>query len=114
MGGNLAGVDWSTRAAAPIQAGELDVVVVCGGEAWRTRSRARAEGREPGLDASQPDDVPRARRASASTGRSLSDVERGAGRAPARRTSTRCSTWPCGPGCGLGIDEHRRRIGRLW
>ena len=43
MGGNLAG-SMVIDAARAIQAGHAEVVVVCGAEAWRSRSRARSAG----------------------------------------------------------------------
>ena len=46
MGGNLAGV-MVARAAADIQAGAAEVIVITGGEATRTRSRLRKAGLEP-------------------------------------------------------------------
>lgn len=45
VGGNLAGV-MVARAAADIQAGAADVIVITGGEATRTRSRLRKAGLE--------------------------------------------------------------------
>ncbi len=46
IGGNLAGV-MIARAAADIQRGDADVIVLSGGEATRTRSRLRKAGAEP-------------------------------------------------------------------
>ncbi len=46
VGGNLAGV-MVARAAADIQAGAADIIVITGGEATRTRSRLRKAGIEP-------------------------------------------------------------------
>ena len=37
---------WSTRRPREIQAGELDIAILAGGEAWRTRMRARKAGVE--------------------------------------------------------------------
>lgn len=55
VGGNLAGV-MVARAAADIQRGAADIVVITGGEATRTRSRLRRAGEEPHWSV-QPDSV---------------------------------------------------------
>jgi acetyl-CoA C-acetyltransferase len=110
VGGNLVGVTVA-RAAARIQAGELDVVAVCGGEATRTRSRLRKEGREPawtvqGDDVAAPEQIGLDRPL-------VSDLESRRGvRLPVQvyplfEVALRARL-------GLGVDEHRRRIGRLW
>jgi acetyl-CoA C-acetyltransferase len=110
MGGNLAG-SMVNAAARAVQAGDADVVVVCGGEAWRTRSRARAEGRE--LDwTTQPDDTPPPEPFGVDHPLN-SDVER------ARGVSMPVEIYPLfdvalRARLGLGIDEHRDRIGTLW
>jgi len=110
VGGNLVGVTVA-RAAAQIQAGELDVVAVCGGEAARSRSRLRAEGREPAWTV-QPDDVPEPERIGLDRPLvSALEVERGV-RLPVHvyplfEVALRARL-------GLGVDDHRRRLGRLW
>ena len=53
MGGNLAGV-MLARAAESIRRGELEVVLLCGGEATRTMSRARSSGAKPAWTVQDP------------------------------------------------------------
>jgi len=45
--------------AMEIQRGELDLAILCGGEAWRTRMRARKAGVELDWPKSPPDQMPR-------------------------------------------------------
>ncbi len=45
--------------ALEIQRGELDLAILCGGEAWRTRMRARKAGVELDWPKSSPDQMPR-------------------------------------------------------
>ena len=45
--------------ATEIQNGELDLAILCGGEAWRTRMRARKAGVELDWPKSPPDQMPR-------------------------------------------------------
>ena len=45
--------------AIEIQRGDLDLAILCGGEAWRTRMRARKAGVEMDWPKSPPDQVPR-------------------------------------------------------
>lgn len=45
--------------AMEIQRGELDLAILCGGEAWRTRMRARKAGVELEWPKSAPDQMPR-------------------------------------------------------
>ncbi len=110
VGGNLVGVTVA-RAAAQIQAGELDVVAVCGGEANRTRSRMRADGVEPPWTV-QDDDVPEPELLGLDRPL-ISAVERDRGVMlpvhvyPLFEIALRARL-------GLGVDDHRRRIGRLW
>lgn len=110
MGGNLAGV-MLVRAAAAIARGETDVVLLCGGEAQRTRTRLRREGREPDWEV-QPDSTPAAE--PFGDPRPLVDeTERSRGVVlpvdvyPLFEVALR-ARW------GLGIDDHRARIGGLW
>jgi len=110
MGGNLAGV-MLVRAADAIARGETDVVLLCGGEAQRTRTRLRREGLEPDWEV-QPDSMPEG--ASFGDPRPLIDeTERSRGVVlpvevyPLFEVALRARL-------GLGIDEHRRRIGGLW
>ncbi len=49
MGGNYVQTV-VTQAAAEIQAGQADVVLVTGGEAWRSRTAARSAGDDAGVD----------------------------------------------------------------
>ena len=110
VGGNLVGVVVA-RAAAQIQAGELDVVAICGGEAARSRSRLAAEGREPDWTV-QGDAVPEPERIGLDRPL-VSDAELARGvRLPVHvyplfEVALRARL-------GLAVDEHRARIGRLW
>jgi acetyl-CoA C-acetyltransferase len=110
VGGNLVGVVVA-RAAAQIQAGELEVVAVCGGEATRTRSRLGARGLVPDWTV-QHDDVPEPERIGIDRPL-VSEVENHRGvRQPVHvyplfEVALRARL-------GLGVAEHRRRIGRLW
>ncbi len=45
--------------AMEIQRGELDLAILCGGEAWRTRMRARKAGVELHWPTAPPDQIPR-------------------------------------------------------
>lgn len=110
VGGNQVGA-MVNAAARAIQAGETDVVAVVSGEAWRTRRRARAEGRELAWTR-QPGQTPAPERFGADT--PLNDeVEqaRGLDRAvriyPLFEVALRAHL-------GLGLDTHRQRIGTLW
>ena len=110
VGGNLAGVAVA-RAAAEIQAGRVDVVVICGGEAGWTRTRLRAEGREPDWTV-QADDVDPPELIGPDRPL-VSAIERRRGAArpihvyPLFEVALRARL-------GLGVQAHRRRIGRLW
>ena len=110
MGGNLAGV-MLVRAAAAIARGETDIVLLCGGEAQRTRTRLRRAGLEPDWQV-QPESVPEGE--TFGDPRPLIDeTERARGVVlpvevyPLFEVALRARL-------GLGIDEHRRRIGGLW
>lgn len=110
VGGNLVGVTVA-RAAAQIQAGEVDVVAVCGGEATRSRSLLRKEGREPAWEV-QADDVPEPDRIGLDRPL-VSDLE------SARGVRLPVNVYPLfevalRARLGLGVEQHRRRIGRLW
>lgn len=110
VGGNLAGV-MVARAAADIQRGESDVIVITGGEATRTRSRLRRRGEEPDWTI-QPDDVVPPE--SIGDLRPLIDeIESSRGvRLPVHvyplfEVALRARL-------GLAVDEHIARIGGLW
>lgn len=110
IGGNLSGV-MVARAAADIQRGDSDVIVLCGGEATRTRSRLRKDSITPDWMI-QPESVD----AEESIGdeRSLIspiEAERGV-RLPVEvyplfEIALRARL-------GLGVEEHIDRIGTLW
>jgi acetyl-CoA C-acetyltransferase len=99
-------------AAGDIAAGRADVVVVCGAEAWRSRSAARASGDSPPWT-SQGDHVT----PSEVYGRDDRDLT-----APAeiaRGIFMPVQVYPMfdvalRAHLGLGIDEHRQRIATLW
>jgi acetyl-CoA C-acetyltransferase len=110
MGGNLAG-SMVIDAARAIQAGDLDVAVVCGAESWRTRNRARAAGVAlPWTD--QPEDLPPPEPYGPSTPLS-SDVERARGVVAAPHIYALFET-ALRARRALGVQEHRQRIGGLW
>lgn len=110
VGGNLAGV-LLVRAAEDIASGRADVVLICGGEATRSRSLLRRDGLEPQWTV-QGDDVapdetfgdPRPM---------VNDVERSRGVLlpvnvyPLFEVALRARL-------GLDVDRHRERIGGLW
>ena len=110
VGGNLAGV-MVARAAANIQAGAADVIVITGGEATRTRSRLRKAGLEPEWS-TQADSV----ESPESIGdlRPLVDeIENARGvRLPVHvyplfEVALRARL-------GLSVDDHIARVGSLW
>lgn len=110
VGGNLAGV-MLARAAADIQRGDAEIVLLCSGDAQRTRSRSRRAGTEPDWEI-QGDDVPLPE--SIGDPRPLADeVER------ARGVSLPVDVYPLfevalRARLGLEPDAHRQRIGGLW
>lgn len=110
VGGNLAGV-MVARAAAEIQAGAADVIVIAGGEATRTRSRLRRAGIEPDWS-TQPDSID-APETIGDLRPLIDDVENARGvRLPVHvyplfEVALRARL-------GLTIDDHITRIGALW
>ena len=99
------------RAAADIAAGRADVVVVCGAEAWRSRAAARAgDGltwTTQGSDVS-PDEVV-----------GDGDPELSSPEEVARGVFMPIQVYPMfdvalRAAAGLGVDEHRQRLGALW
>lgn len=98
------------RTAAEISRGELDLAILAGGEAFRSRMRARREGVDLDWPTSEPDDLPE------SIGTELhmiSDAEesRAIGMPvqvyPMFETALRAAS-------GRSVDEHRRYLGHLW
>ncbi len=110
VGGNLSGV-MLIRAAADIAAGRCDVVLLCGGEATRSRSLLRKRGLEPDWSV-QGDDV-EPDETIGDTRPMVSTIERDRGVLlpvdvyPLFEVALRARL-------GLDVDTHRRRIGRLW
>ena len=110
MGGNYPQT-MVNRAASDIANGSADVVVVCGAEAWRSRAAARsAEGLGWTV---QPDDV--------------APTEIYGGNDPELSSAAEVSSGVFMPiqvypmfdvalraHLGLGVDEHRQRLGALW
>jgi acetyl-CoA C-acetyltransferase len=99
-------------AANDIAAGRAEVVVVCGAEAWRSRSAARKTGDTPAWT-SQGDDV----QPSEIYGRNDQDLTAPA--EMARGIFMPVQVYPMfdvalRAHLGLGIDEHRQRIATLW
>lgn len=110
MGGNLAGV-MIARAAAEIQAGEAEVIVLCGGEATRSVSMAKAAGAKPewtvqAEDTPSPttigDERPLANEVEAARG-----VVMPVHIYPLFENALRARL-------GLTIDQHQQRLGSLW
>lgn len=110
IGGNLVGV-MVARAAAEIQDGSADVIVLCGGEATRSQSMFRSAGERPDWTV-QPDDTAPPRMIGDE--RPLVDeVE------AARGVMKPVDVYPLFENAlrhrlGLTIDQQRRRIGTLW
>ncbi len=114
MGGNLGG-SLVIDAARAIQAGQADVAVVCGAEAWRSRSRARAAGIDlpwPSPDGEPADlaDPPEMYGPSTPLSSEL-ERERGITAAP---TIYALFEVALRARLGLSVEAHRQRIGELW
>lgn len=110
MGGNYPQT-MVNRAAAEVAAGEVDVVVIGGAEAWRSRAAARA-GDGLGWPA-QDDAVPVAPIYGGG------DPELSSPGEMARGVFMPIQVYPMfdvalRAHLGLGIDEHRQRLGELW
>ena len=110
VGGNLAGV-MVARAAADIQAGAADVIVITGGEATRTRSRLRKAGLEPEWS-TQPDAI--------EFPESIGDLRPLVNEMEnARGVRLPVHVYPLfevalRARLGLSVDRHIERIGSLW
>lgn len=98
-------------AALDIAAGRADLVLIGGGEAWRTRSSTRKHGEVPPWT-SESDDTP----AAEVFGKELqmsSEHERARGLLmPVQLYPMFENAWRAAN--GWSIDEHRRRLGALW
>ena len=110
MGGNLAGV-MVARAAAEIQAGKAEVIVLCGGEATRSMSMFRASDQRPDWT-TQSDDTPPPtmigdERPLASEVESARGVVMPVHIYPLFENALRARL-------GLTIDEQQQRLGKLW
>lgn len=110
VGGNLSGV-MLARAAHDIQRGDADIVLLCGGEATRSRTRSKRAGVEPSWtvqsDAIEPEERIGDLRPL------VSEVER------SRGVMLPVEVYPLfeialRSRLGLGVEEHRERIGGLW
>ncbi|MCU0309630.1 MAG: acetyl-CoA acetyltransferase [Acidimicrobiales bacterium] len=110
MGGNLAG-SMVIDAARAIQAGEIDVAVVCGAEAWRTRSRARAAGTPPEWTAQVGTEGAPEPYGPEDPLSSPLERERGIAEAPPIYALFEVALRA---GLGLDVLAHRHRIGELW
>lgn len=110
VGGNLADV-MVARAAADIQSGVADIIVITGAEATRTRSRLRKQGLEPEWSL-QPDDV-EAPESIGDLRPLVNEIENARGvRLPVHvyplfEVALRARL-------GLSVEEHIARIGTLW
>jgi acetyl-CoA C-acetyltransferase len=96
--------------AGQIQRGELDLAILTGGEAWRTRMRARRAGVV--LDWQKaPEDAPPTLTGKDLVMNSPAEIERGVGMPvqvyPMFETAIRAAA-------GRGVDEHLVRISELW
>ena len=96
--------------ATQIQAGEIDIAILAGGEATRTRKRARAEGVDLDWPKADPGDEPTI------VGEDLqmnheAEIARGFGLPvqiyPMFESAIRAAS-------GRTVDEHRDHLGRLW
>jgi acetyl-CoA C-acetyltransferase len=110
MGGNYPQT-MVNRAASDITNGDCDVVVVCGAEAWRSRAAARSEG-GPSWEV-QPDDM----RPTEVYG--AGDPELSSPEEVSRGVFMPIQVYPMfdialRAHLGLGVDEHRQRLGELW
>ncbi len=110
MGGNQV-YDLVADTAVRIQAGDLDVAVLCGAETLRTRRSDRARGTRteylPEREGAAPDDV-------LGTDTPLtSDTEREFGMETVARFYAMAET-ALRHRLGEGLDEHRDRIAALW
>ena len=110
VGGNLAGV-MVARAAADIQAGAADVVVITGGEATRTRSRLRKAGLEPQWSTQSEDIAPPEsigdQRPLVNETESARGLQMPIHIYPLFEVALRARL-------GLTVDQHIERIGSLW
>ena len=99
-------------AARDLASGHAEVIVVCGAEAWRSRSAARSAGETPPWTVQPPDTTP-----TEVYGRNDPDLTGPAEAAqglfmpvqlyPMFEVALRAQQ-------GLGVDEHRQRLGELW
>lgn len=99
------------RACLDIAAGDVDVVLVGGAEAWRTRTAARAAGTDLGWTAQGEDDP-----AAEPFGEALEmvhpvELSRGIGMPVQVYPLFECALRAA---AGAGHDEWRERLGRLW
>lgn len=98
------------RTAGEISRGELDLAILAGGEAFRSRMRARRQGVELDWPTSEPDDLPES---IGSELHMISDAEEAHSIGlpvqvyPMFETALRSAS-------GRSIDEHRRFLGELW
>lgn len=100
------------KAAADIARGDADVVVVCGAEAWRSRSAARAAGEQPLWTHQAPGTKP-------SEVYGKDDPELTGPAEAARGLFMPVQLYPMfdvalRASLGLGVNEHRQRLGELW
>jgi acetyl-CoA C-acetyltransferase len=98
------------RTAADIQAGDLDLAILSGGEAFRTRMRAKKQGVELTWPKAPDDSVP-VRLGEELVMNHPEEVARGIGMPvqiyPMFETAIRAAA-------GRGVDEHQVRISELW
>jgi len=98
------------RTALDIQSGDLDVAVLVGGEAWRTRMRARRAGVDLDWPRADPDDAPLVL-GEDFTMNLQEEIDRGVFMPvqvyPMFETALRAAA-------GRSIDDHRDHLGRLY
>ena len=109
MGGNTPQTLVNTT-ALDIQRGDADLVVLAGGEAWRTRMRARAAGVDLAWPKAPDDRMPRVLG---------DDLEMNLAAERDRGVSMPVHVYPMfetaiRAAAGRSVEEHRRVIGELW
>jgi acetyl-CoA C-acetyltransferase len=97
--------------AAQVQRGELDLAVLAGGECWRTRMRARREGRRPPWpdvpESVQPDHVVGGDEPMSSEAEKAMGIVMPVQVYPMFETAIRAAS-------GETVSAHQRRLGELW
>ena len=111
MGGNYPQT-MVNQACRDIAAGNADVIVICGAEAWKSRSAARSAGLEPDWTHQDPAATP-----DTTYGEGLPELSSPA--ETARGVFMPVQVYPMfdvalRAEAGLSVDDHRQRIAGLW